>query len=138
MYSVAGPQERRAQGKGKNRGKTKATKGDSAAKVCSDDSGVQSSDSESSSSSTSEASLLQLSAQPAQQHQSADSRRGGKSWRQGYVRTKGASSSESEVSDSDTGSKKLRTVSSKIRHEALSCLAVMFQVSYTKIPINGY
>lgn len=120
MHSVAGPQERRGQGKGKNRTKTKH-KGGSGSRTGSDWTGRQSSDSESSSASASEGSLLRWAGL-----ESAGYSRKGKDWSHGR---KGVSSSDGEVSDSDTGSAKFKTVLSKIRHEALSCLTLVFQVS---------
>ena len=128
MHSVAGPQERRTQGGGKGRGRNKAKrkgKGDPDSKTSSDESGRQSSDSESSSG-ASESSLLQWSTQL--HHHQHGSKQKGRSWHQ-QGRRGVASSSESEVSDSDvTGSTKLKSVWSKIRHQALSCLALLFQV----------
>lgn len=118
MHSVAGPQERRAQGKGKNRNKTKS-KGESGSRTASDESGPQSSDSESSSS-ASEVSLSRWAGLD-----SADPTQKGKERSHGK---RGVSSSEGEVSDSDTGSAKFKTVLSKMRHQALSCLTLIFQV----------
>lgn len=124
VHSVAGPQDRRAQGGGKGRSRNKAKKGkrgEPDSKTSSDESGRQSSDSES----LSGASEMSLSRWSTQRGDGA--RQKGRSWQQGR---KGiVSSSESEISDGDaTGSSRFKSVWSKIRHEALSCLAVLFQV----------
>lgn len=125
VHSVAGPQERQShggRGKGKSRNKARGKgRGDSEAKASSDESNRQSSDSESSSG-VSETSLPQWSG-----HQGEWSKqRKGRSWQQGRGVV---SSSESEVSDNDAaGSNKVKLVWSKIRYEALSCLAVLFKV----------
>ena len=138
IHSVAGPQERKCQGKGrgaKNRRKQARKRTDSG----SDDSSRQSSDSESSSggSSASElsSSLLRWGREGAE---SAAARgRGGRRWgRRGggsggaQQRGVGSGSSEGEVSadNSDAGSVKLKGVQSKIRHQALSSLALLFQL----------
>lgn len=121
MHSVAGPQERKLQGKGgRNRNKAKS-KGPVVEPTASDESGRQSSDSESSSSSASEVSLSRWA-----ELDDSDRPCKGKGWDRGK---RGVSSSEGEVSDSDTGSAKFKTVLTKIRHQALSCLALVFQVS---------
>ena len=129
MHSVAGPQDRRGQGKGgKNRKAKSRSKGDSADKISSDDASIQSSDSESNLSSASEGNLT------SQWSVHRQDKLRGRNWERGlgsqeWGRRKVGSSSESEVSDSDGGcSSKLKTVQSKIRHHALSCLAILFQV----------
>ena len=117
MRSVAGPQERQSQGKGRHHSKKKSK----AAKTgSSDDSSQQSSDSESSSS-TSESSLPQWSRGIC--HERAVTKR--KNWGRGR---RGVSSSESDVSDSDSGSTELKAVQSKIRYQSLSSLQLIFQV----------
>lgn len=120
MHSVAGPQERRGQGKTRKRNRTKA-KGDSGSRTALDESGRQSSDSESSSTSGSEGSLLRWAGLEGGGHSHK-----GKDWSYGR---KGVSSSEGEVSDGDAGSAKLKSVLSNVRHQALSCLTMVFQVS---------
>lgn len=127
MHSMAGPQERKPQGKkrNRNRSKTKAKHStDSGSRTGSDDSSRQSSDSESSSSASASEVLLPPRGGAQQEGDDATMRKG-KEWRHGK---RGVSSSEGEVSDSDTGSAKFKTVLSKIRHQTLSCLALVFQL----------
>lgn len=128
MHSVAGPQERRGQAKTRNRNRTKAKhKGDSGSQTvsgsqtASDESGRQSSDSESSSASASEGSLSRWAGLESGGYSCK-----GKNWSRGR---KGVSSSEGEVSDSDAGSAKFKTLLSTIRYQTLSCLTMLFQVS---------
>jgi hypothetical protein len=113
MHSVAGPQERKSRGRDKTRNKTKG-KGESDSQTC------QSSDSESSSSSASEVSLSRWAGLDG-----ADRAQKGKGWGHGR---KGVSSSEGEVSDSETGSAKFKNVLSSVRHLSLSSLTHIFQV----------
>ena len=125
MHSVAGPQERRPQGKGgrnRSKAKTKCPVGEQSSLPASEESCRQSSDSETSSSSASEVSLSQWAGLDGN-----DRPLKGKGWSHGK---KGVSSSEGEVSDSDAGSAKFKTVLPQIRHQALSCLALIFQVRH--------
>ena len=125
IHSVAGPQEKKGQQKGR-RSKGRARSSSSS----STDSHRQSSDSESSSSSST--SELSASSQSSWNEPAAELRGKGRTWRQGKKRV---SSSESDISDSDSGSTKIRTVYCKIRHLAHSSLATVFQVY--KIVIIG-
>lgn len=121
-HSVAGPQERLGQGKIKSRNKSKEKSG---SRTGSDDSSQQSSDSESS---TTSLSALQ---QSPKSHERGRGRSRRQNWRH---EGRSMSSSDSDVSDSNADYAKMKAVWSKIRHQALSCLALVFQVSRLDAP----